>query len=86
MQEYRKIEPEETKEIQDEEKPMILDLEMVLTRFLDALEGQGLQLPTYITSSWWTEMTTFLSSPRPYTAKEMDNLFDTGVVFVKDMQ
>jgi hypothetical protein len=86
LHEYRKIEPEEIKEIQDEEKPTILDLEMLLTQYLDELEGQGLQLPTYITRSWRTEMATCLSSPRAYTTREFDKLLETGIVLLEDIQ
>jgi hypothetical protein len=69
MHEYRTIEPEEIKEIQDEEKLLILDLERLLTRFLEELKGYGGQLPDFITTLWRTQMTSFLSTPRSYSAK-----------------
>jgi hypothetical protein len=80
LHEYRNIEPEEIEEIQDEEKLLILDLERLLTQFLEESNVHGLQLPSYITGVWWTNMASFLSTPRPHSVKEIAQILESGVI------
>ncbi|KAJ5381863.1 uncharacterized protein N7496_004291 [Penicillium cataractarum] len=80
LHKYRKFEPEEIKEIQDEEKLLILDLKRLLTQSLEKLKGYGGQLPSFITTMWRTQMTSFLSTPRTYSADEISEIVDGGVI------
>lgn len=80
MHEYRKIEPREIVEIQDEEKLSLLDLEMLLTQFLEELNVHGLQVQSYITGLWWTNMASFLSTRRSHTAEEITQILELGVI------
>ncbi|EAU32300.1 predicted protein [Aspergillus terreus NIH2624] len=79
--EWREIESEEIEEIQDEEKLLILDLERLLAHFLEELNVHGLQLSSYITGLWRTNMTSILSTARPHTVKEITQILESGVVF-----
>jgi len=80
LHEYRKIEPEEIEKIQDEEELLILDLESLLTQFLEESNVLGLQFPSYITGPWRTNMASFLSTPRPYSVKEITQILESGVI------
>ncbi|KAJ5750953.1 hypothetical protein N7533_007981 [Penicillium manginii] len=80
LYEYRKFEPEEIKEIQDEEKLLIFDLERLLARFLEELKMRQVQLPSYITGLWRTNMASFLSTSRPHSAKEITHILELGVI------
>lgn len=77
---YRKFEPEEIKEIQDEERLLILDLQRLLTEFLDELKMRRSQLPSYITGLWRARMASFLSTSRPHSAKEVTQFLELGVI------
>lgn len=78
LHEYRKIEPEEVKEIHSEEILLILDLVSLLRQFSEEFERHNLQLPSFITGPWRTRMESFLS--RPYSPQEMSQILETGIV------
>lgn len=75
LHEYRNIEPEEIREIQDEEKLLIL-----LAQFLEESNVNGLQLPSYITGLWRINMASFLSTPRPHSVTEITQILESGVI------
>jgi hypothetical protein len=77
---YREIEPEEIKEIHDEEKLLILDLASLLKQFSEEFEGHNLQLPSFITGPWRTHMDSFQSSSRPHSTEEISQILETGVI------
>lgn len=80
LHEYRRIEPEEIKEIHDEEKLLILDLMGLLKQFSEEFEGHNLQLPSFITGPWQMHMGSFLSSSRPQSRQEISQILETGVI------
>jgi hypothetical protein len=80
LHDYRKIEPEEIMEIQDEHKLPLLDLETLLIQFLEELNVHGLEVQSYITGLWQTNMASFLSTSRPHSVEEVIQILELGVI------
>ena len=74
-----RIECEDIKEIHDEERSGILDLDDLLKQLLEDFEGQNIDLPTFITGPWRTHMDSFLSS-RTLSTEEISKVRETGVI------
>jgi hypothetical protein len=85
LHEYRRIEPEEIKEIHDEEKLMILDLMSLSKQFSEEFEKHNLQLPSFIIGSWQTHMDSFLSSSGTQSPQELSQILETGVTIDQPM-
>ncbi|KAJ5098839.1 hypothetical protein N7532_005840 [Penicillium argentinense] len=81
--EYRKIEPDDIKEIHDEEKLLILDLVNLLRELSEEFEEHNLQLSSFITGPWRAHMNSFLSSSRPQGTQEASEILQAGVILDK---
>lgn len=78
--EYRKIEPDDIREIHDEERILILDLVNILKELSEKFEELNLQLPNFISGPWRTHIDSVLSSSRPQNTQEASEILQAGVI------
>ncbi|KAH8704770.1 hypothetical protein BGW36DRAFT_421364 [Talaromyces proteolyticus] len=80
---YEEYEPDEIREIQDEEKHFILESDQLFEEFLSKYKELSLDFPDFLARFWWTRMNEILSSRKTLSAEEISQLLETGVILYK---
>jgi hypothetical protein len=75
-----RIEPDEVREIQDDEKHSILDLDELSAEFLSKYKEFGVPLSDFVKGYWWTEMNAILSSRETPSEEYVRQVRGIGVV------
>lgn len=74
------IKPDEVREIQDDEKYLILDLDELSAEFLSKYKEFGVPLSDFVKGYWWTEMNAILSSRETPSEEYVRQVRGIGVV------
>lgn len=76
----KRIEPDAVREIQDDEKHLILDLDELSAEFLSKYKEFGVPLSDFVKGYWWTEMKVILSSRETPSEEYVRQVRGIGVV------
>lgn len=80
---YKEYDPDEIKEIQDEEKLLILESNQLFDEFLSKYRELSLGFSDFMAEFWWTRMNEVLSSRETPSAEEISQVLEAGVILYK---